>query len=60
MKRRDLEKILKAKGYYKIRTGHERGNHEIWTNGIHKEPIPRKREIKEGTANMIIKRCELK
>ena len=60
MKRKDLEKLLRANGFYPLRTGHEKGNHDIWTNGKQKEPIPRKREIKEGTASKIIKRCGLK
>jgi predicted RNA binding protein YcfA (HicA-like mRNA interferase family) len=60
MKRRDLEKLLKANGYYPIKDGHDNGGHDIWTNGSHKEPIPRHGEIKEGTASKIIKRCGLK
>ena len=60
MKRRDLEKLLKAKGYRQITEGHKKGDHDVWTNGKHKEPIPRAREIREGTAAKIIKRCGLR
>jgi predicted RNA binding protein YcfA (HicA-like mRNA interferase family) len=59
MKRRELEKKLRAKGFYPVETGHDNGDHDVWTNGKHKEPIPRHREIKEGTAKKIIKRCGL-
>jgi len=59
MKRRDLEKKLRANGYYPIKDGHGNGNHDTWTNGSHKEPIPRHREIKEETAKGIMRRCGL-
>jgi len=55
MKKRDLEKTLKAMGWYFLREG---GNHEIWTNGIDTEAIPRHSEINENTARGIIKRTK--
>lgn len=51
VKKRDLEKTLKALGWYLLRQG---ANHEIWTNGVHTEPVPRHREIAERLAQKII------
>ena len=53
MKKRDLEKVLRALGWHFLRDG---GNHEIWTNGAETEPIPRHNEINEMTAKGILKR----
>ena len=57
MKQRDLIKLLKANGWYYIRSG---ANHEIYTNGKAMEAIPRHSEIKENLAKAIIKRQDLK
>lgn len=56
MKRTDLEKRFKKKGWWYLRSG---GNHDIWTNGKDIEPIPRHKEINENLAKAIIKRWEL-
>lgn len=55
MKKRDLEKKLKAFGWWLKREG---GNHEIWTNGILTQPIPRHKEIKEMLAKAILQIAE--
>lgn len=53
MKKKDLEKELKALGFRKER---DRGNHEVWKNTSGKSiPIPRHREINELTAKSILK-----
>lgn len=57
MKRRDLIRLLEKKGWYLLRSG---GNHDIYTNGTDIEPVPRHNEIKETTANSIIRRWGLK
>lgn len=57
MKRRDLIKILKANGWWLLRSGN---NHDIYTNGKASEPIPRHNEIKEQLAAAIIRRQGLK
>lgn len=53
MKRRDLIKKLEKNGWWLLRNG---TNHDIYTNGIKMEPIPRHKEVKESLANAIIKR----
>lgn len=57
MKRRALIKLLKANGWWLLRTGN---NHDIYTNGKASEPIPRHNEIKEQLAAAIIRRQGLK
>lgn len=57
MKRRQLIKLLERNGWYFCRNG---GNHDIYTNGMAKEAIPRHREIKDSLAEEIIKRRDLK
>lgn len=57
MKRKDLIKILTSNGWYLLRSG---GNHDIYTDGVSCEPIPRHNEIKENLAKGIIKRHNLK
>lgn len=57
MKKRDLEKLLKNNGWYLLRSG---GNHDIYTNGVDTEPIPRHNEVNERLAQAIIKRRGLK
>jgi len=52
VKKRELEKILKTLGWWFLREG---GNHEIWTNGKHTQPIPRHKELKEWTARGILR-----
>ena len=53
MKRRDLIKKLEKNGWWLLRNG---TNHDIYTNGIKMEPIPRHNEVKESLANAIMKR----
>lgn len=57
MKHRDLIKKLQDNGWYFLR---EDGNHDIYTDGVNQEPIPRHREIKEPLAKKIIKKYGLK
>lgn len=57
MKRRDLVKLLEDNGWYLKRNG---SNHDIYTNGIISEPIPRHPEIKEKLAKKILKSAGLK
>ncbi len=57
MKRRDLIKLFEKNGWWLKRDG---ANHDIYTNGIKNEPIPRHREINEKLAQAIIKKHELK
>ena len=57
MKRKDLIKKLIDNGWWLSREG---ANHDIYTNGIKSEPIPRHKEIKELLAKAIIKRQGLK
>jgi len=52
VKRRDLEQLFKRSGWWFLRNG---GDHNIWTNGKREASIPRHREIKEKTAQRIIK-----
>lgn len=53
MKRKDLIKLLEKNDWYLKRNG---GNHDIYTNGIKSEPIPRHTEINERLAKEIIKK----
>jgi|UniRef100_UPI003FEFC6DA mRNA interferase HicA len=57
MKRRDLEKLFMKNGWYYLRSG---GNHDIYTDGVHKEELPRHKEINENLAKAIIRRRGLK
>lgn len=57
MKHRDLIKLFEKNGWYLKRDG---GNHDIYTNGVKNEPIPRHREINEKLAQAIIKKHGLK
>ena len=54
MKRRDLEKTLRALGWWLLRHG---GNHDIWTDGDAEEAIPRHRELNERLAQTILRRA---
>ena len=56
MKKKDLEKLLRKNGWKMERQG---GKHEVWSNGISTEPIPRHREINEQLAKAIIKKLRL-
>lgn len=55
MKRRELEKRLKKLGWHFLRHG---GKHDIWTDGIRQEPIPRHAEINERLAQSILRKAE--
>ncbi len=57
MKRRELIKMLERNGWWLMRNG---GNHDLYTNGINSEPIPRHPDINEILAKAIIKRQGLK
>jgi len=57
MKRRDLIKKLERNGWYFLRVG---GNHDIYTNGKHTEPIGRHTEIDEILAKKILRRNGIK
>lgn len=57
MKRRDLIKLLEKNGWVLVRNG---SDHDIYSNGIKNEPIPRHNEIAEMLAKAIIKRNNLK
>ena len=54
MKRTDLIKLLESNGWKLLRNG---SNHDIYTDGVHMEPIPRHKEIKEFLARQILKRA---
>ena len=55
MKKRDVEKKLSKLGWWLHKHG---GNHDIWTNGKIREPIPRHAEINEMLAKKILKKAE--
>ena len=55
MKKKHLEKTLQSLGWKFKREG---GNHEIWSKENHKIPVPRHREIREGTARAIINQAK--
>ena len=57
MKRRDLIKLLEKNGWYFKREGHD---HDIYTDGKNREPVPRHRELKEPLVKKIIKKYGLK
>ncbi len=57
MKHRDFIKMLQNNGWYFLRDG---GNHDIYTDGVNKEPIPRHRELKEPLVKKIVKKYGLK
>ena len=52
-KRVDLIKLLLKNGWYLKRNG---SSHDVYTNGIDSEAIPRHKEIKENLAKAIIKK----
>lgn len=53
MKRADLVRRLEQNGWHLLRNG---SNHDIYTNGVKNETIPRHREISERLAQTILKR----
>lgn len=55
MKKRDIEKKLSEFGWWLDRHG---GNHDVWTNGIESEAVPRHGEINEFTAKKILKKAK--
>ncbi len=57
MKRKDFIKMLEKNGWYLKREG---ANHDIYTNGINTEPVPRHNELNEMLVKAIIKRRGLK
>ena len=57
MKRRDLVELLVKNGWHLKRNG---ANHDIYTNGVKNETIPRHNEINEMLAKAIIRRNKLK
>jgi predicted RNA binding protein YcfA (HicA-like mRNA interferase family) len=56
MKRRILIKLLEKNGWYLERHG---TNHDIYTDGVNSEPIPRHPDINERLARSIIKKLGL-
>ena len=57
MKRKDLIKLFNNNGWYFLRSG---SNHDVYTNGVDIEPIPRHKEVNEKLAKAIIRRRGLK
>ncbi len=57
MKRADLIKKLEKNGWYLKRNG---AGHDIYTNGVSSETIPRHKELNENLVRAIIKRRGLK
>lgn len=58
MKLLDLERHLRARGCHFVREG---GAHTLWTNHANRKvaPVPRHREIKEGTVRAICRQLEI-
>jgi len=52
MKRRDIERELRALGWFLTRHG---GRHDVWSNGERELIVPRHNEINEYTAKAILK-----
>lgn len=57
MKSADLRKVLKKNGAELLRHG---GQHDVWTRKNRMAPVPRHREIAEGTARNILKQLGIK
>jgi mRNA interferase HicA len=55
VKKVDLEKKLHKLGWHLKRHG---GSHDVWTNGILTEYVPRHTEIAEGTAKKILRKAQ--
>jgi len=56
MKQKDLIKRFTKKGWYFLRHG---SNHDIYTDGVNIEKIPRHTEIRERLAKVLIKKWGL-
>ncbi|PYK74428.1 MAG: addiction module toxin, HicA family [Verrucomicrobia bacterium] len=58
MKRLDLERHLRAHRCFLVR---DRGRHAIWKNPVNGKvaPVPRHREIKEGTVGAVCRQLEI-
>jgi predicted RNA binding protein YcfA (HicA-like mRNA interferase family) len=58
VKRVDLERHLRTHGCALVREG---GNHSIWRNLVNGKiaPVPRHREVKEGTAHAVCRQLEI-
>jgi predicted RNA binding protein YcfA (HicA-like mRNA interferase family) len=57
MNRRELQKELKRRGWWHLRSG---GRHDIWTDGDGQEAIPRHAEINDKLARNILQRVRKK
>lgn len=57
MKRRELLKLFEKAGWYLKRNG---ASHDIYTDGINSEAIPRHPDVNERLAKGLIKRWGLK
>ena len=57
MKRRELLKLFEKAGWYLKRNG---AIHDIYTDGVNSEAIPRHPDVKERLAKELIKRWGLK
>lgn len=57
MKRRELLKLFEKVGWYLKRNG---ASHDIYTDGINSEAIPRHPDVNERLAKELIKRWGLK
>jgi mRNA interferase HicA len=55
MKRRELQRRLRALGWALIRSG---GRHEVWGRDIARLVVPRHTEINEYTARAILKEAK--
>ena len=55
MKRVELEKRLKRAGWRRARHGRR---HDVWTDGERQVYVPRHPEIREGTAQSILRKVE--
>ncbi|MBI1816258.1 MAG: type II toxin-antitoxin system HicA family toxin [Deltaproteobacteria bacterium] len=57
MKRRELERFMRDLGWRFLRHG---GKHDVWSNGVREEPVPRHVEINEKLAAAILNRARKK
>lgn len=55
MKKKDLERELTALGWYLKRHG---SKHDIWTNDLEQESIPRHNDIDEKLVKKILKKAQ--
>jgi len=54
MKRRDLERALRTLGWRFPRHGRK---HDVWTDGVREEAVPRHVDINERLAQVILARA---